>query len=45
MRAIATNPKEYRFSGAEAVQITRDMPEAEQRFEMINYVFELISND
>ena len=45
MRAIATNPKEYRFSGAEAVQITRNMPEAEQRFEMINYVFELISND
>jgi len=34
-----------RFSGAEAVQVTRDMPEAEQRFEMIRYVFELISND
>ena len=45
MRAIATNPQEYRFSGAESVQITRDMPEAEHRFEMINYVFELIRND
>ena len=45
MRAIAGNPNEYRFSGAEAIQISREMPEAEQRFEMINYVFELIRND
>ena len=45
MRAIASKPNEYRFSGAESVQISRDMPEAEHRFEMINYVFELIRND
>ena len=45
MRAVASNPKEYRFSGAEAIQVSREMPEAEQRFEMINYVLELIRND
>ena len=45
MRAIATNPREYRFSGAESVQVNREMPEPEQRFEMINYVLELIRHD
>jgi len=45
MRAIATNPSEYRFAGTESLQVSRDMPEPEHRFDMINYVLELIRND
>ena len=45
MRAIANNPKEYRFTGADSVQLTIDVPEAEQRFFMINQFFNLIADD
>lgn len=45
MRAIASRPKEFRFTGAESVQVSRDMPEAEQRFEMVEDVLQLVSND
>ncbi|MFT6724194.1 MAG: transcription-repair coupling factor (superfamily II helicase) [Arenicella sp.] len=44
MRAVASNPREYRFTGAESIQVSRQMPEAEQRFALIEDVFELISN-
>jgi transcription-repair coupling factor (superfamily II helicase) len=44
MRAIATNPREYRFTGAESIQVSRQMPDAEQRFALVKDVFELISN-
>ncbi|MFT6048137.1 MAG: transcription-repair coupling factor (superfamily II helicase), partial [Arenicella sp.] len=43
MRAVATNPKEYRFTGAESIQVSRQMPEAEQRFALVKDVFKLIS--
>jgi len=45
MRAVANNPREYRFTGAESIQVSRDMPEAEDRFTLIEDVFALISND
>ena len=45
MRAIASRPKEFRFTGAESIQVSRDMPEAEQRFKMIEDVLQLVSND
>jgi transcription-repair coupling factor (superfamily II helicase) len=45
MRVIASKPLEYRFTGAESIQIVRDMPEAEQRFELADEIFELICND
>ena len=45
MRAIASQPKEFRFTGAESFQVKRDMADAEQRFEMIADVFDLIRND
>jgi transcription-repair coupling factor (superfamily II helicase) len=44
MRAIASNPLEYRFTGAESIQIMRKMPESEQRFELAKEIFELINN-
>jgi transcription-repair coupling factor (superfamily II helicase) len=43
MRAVATNPKEYRFTGAESIQVSRQMPDAEQRFALVKDVFKLIS--
>jgi len=45
MRTIAGNPLEYRFSGADTVQITRAMPEDQQRFSMIEELLTIISND
>ena len=45
MRAIAGNPDEYRFTGTESVQLTIDVPEAEQRFFMLNKFFNLISDE
>jgi transcription-repair coupling factor (superfamily II helicase) len=44
MRAVASNPREYRFTGAESIQVSRKMPDVEQRFALIEDVFELISN-
>ncbi len=43
MRSIASNAKEYRFTGTESIQITRDMPEAEDRFELVSNVLEMVS--
>jgi len=45
MSIIASNSKEYRFAGAEAIQITREMSEADARFDMVNYVLELVRNN
>ena len=45
MRTIASNPKEYRFTGTESIQIVRDMPEAEQRFQMVEDTFAIVAND
>ena len=45
MRAMANNPDQYRFNGAESVQINRDMQTPEERFIMINEFFALIDND
>ena len=45
MRAIAGNPDEYRFTGPESVQLTIDVPEAEQRFFMLNKFFNLITDE
>ena len=35
MRTIAAQPQEYRFNGAESVQIKRQMPEPEHRIKMV----------
>lgn len=45
MHTIASNPQEYRFSGTETIQVSRPMPEAEQRVKMIDDVMELLRND
>ncbi len=45
MRAIANSPREFRFTGAESIHVSRDMPDPEQRFEMIANVFDLLRND
>ena len=45
MRAIAEKPLEYKFSGAETVQISRSMPEADERIKMAAQVMDIISND
>jgi len=45
MRTIASKPLEYRFTGAESIQITREMATAEQRFELAKEVLELVRND
>jgi transcription-repair coupling factor (superfamily II helicase) len=45
MREIASNPLEYRFTGAESIQVIRKMPEAEDRFTLANEVITLIGND
>ena len=44
MRTVAKSPREYRFIGPQGVQITRDMPTAEDRFKLANELFEIISN-
>ena len=44
MREIANNPLEYRFTGAESIQIIRQMPEPEHRFTLANEVLDLVSN-
>jgi len=42
MRAIAAQPQEYKFSGTETLQVSRSMPDAEHRIQMIEDVIELI---
>lgn len=44
MRSIAERPQEFRFSGAESIQIMREMPDTEQRFDLANEVLQLVSN-
>lgn len=43
MRTIASKPLEFRFTGAESIQITRKMPEREDRLALVEEVLELIS--
>ena len=43
MRTIASNPKEYRFTGTESIQVSRDMPDASQRFELVHDVLHMVS--
>ena len=43
MREIAGNPREYRFTGAESIQVSREMPETEQRFSLIEDVFAIVN--
>jgi len=45
MRAIASNPLKYRFSGAETVQISQEMQQPEQRFELVYELLELVRSD
>jgi len=42
MRTIATSPAEYRFAGTESIQISREMPEPADRFEMVIDVLEMV---
>lgn len=43
MRTIASRPKEYRFTGTESIQISRDMPEAQDRFNLVDDVITLVT--
>ena len=45
MQAIALKPQEFRFAGTDRIQISRDMPESEQRFNLVNELFQLFSYD
>lgn len=45
MRVIASNPKEYRFTGTESIQLSRSMPDVEQRFEMVEEIFTIVANE
>lgn len=45
MREIANNPLEYRFTGAESIQVIREMPNPEDRFQLANEVISLITYD
>ena len=42
MRSIANKPLEYRFTGAESIQITREMPDAPARFNMLEELFTIL---
>lgn len=43
MREIASNPTEYRFTGAETIQVSRDLPDAAERFALIREILGIIS--
>lgn len=45
IRVIAQKPNEYRFAGGESLQITRDMPDAADRFALVNDITDLIDHD
>ncbi len=45
MITIAQNPQEYRFTGTESIQISRPMPDADERFALLADVIELVSHD
>ncbi len=42
MRTIASRPKEYKFTGTESIQISRDMPEPADRFELVHDVLKMV---
>ncbi|RBP48437.1 transcription-repair coupling factor [Arenicella xantha] len=44
MRAIASKPLEYRFSGADTIQVTRQMPDSDQRIKMVEDIFDIVRN-
>ena len=43
MRTVAAKPNEYRFSGAESIQISRAAPDAQQRFDLVEDTLELLA--
>lgn len=43
MRTVASNPKEYRFSGTEKIQIQRDLVEPTERFNLVNELLDIIA--
>ncbi len=43
MRTIASRPNEYRFTGTESIQISRDMPESQDRFNLVDDVITLVT--
>lgn len=44
MRSIASRPNEYRFTGTESIQVTRDMLEPSDRFDLVRDIIEMVSN-
>lgn len=44
MRAVANSPNEYRFTGPESIQVSREMPDSDTRFELVEDVFGLVGN-
>ncbi len=44
MRAVASNPNEYRFTGTESIQVSREMPDSDTRFKLVEDVFTLVGN-
>ncbi len=45
MRTIATRPDEYRFTGTESIQVSRDMPDAQDRFELVHDILAMVIPD
>jgi len=45
MRTIASNPLEFRFVGAESIQVMREMPTDVERFALVNEVLDMVKND
>ena len=45
MHAIANNPQQFSLKDSQTLQIKRDLPEAEQRFELVKEIAKLLSND
>lgn len=43
IRKVAINPQEYRFTGAESIEVIRDMPESEDRLNLANEILDLVS--
>ena len=44
MRYVAANPNEVRFAGPEKINIRRDMPLDQDRFDLVQEVFKLIAD-
>jgi len=45
MRTIAAKPLEYKFTGAESVQISRNMPDAADRFALVDELFAILIDE